>query len=232
MGIPAVTTFLTKINNSISSGNLYDIEFSFGPQPEFLGGKPSLGDWLARATTPPDPGGKTARLDGELISMLANEVQIPGVNMTSQDVRSVKKGINMKPAMAKVYNEMDLSFILDVNSTPMRFFSAWQDYIAGNFEGASFSGDPYGPVFAKKEKQAYATSFYNDYTCDVKIRKYEKNDGSNYDNFHIQLVKAYPYMVSSIPYSAASSQVVKLSVGMYYEYSTRLTPPKKRKTSD
>ena len=48
--------------------------------------------------------------------MLANEVQIPGVNMTSQDVRGVKKGINMKPAMAKVYNEMDLSFILDVNS--------------------------------------------------------------------------------------------------------------------
>tara|TARA_B100002019_G_scaffold142122_1_gene122505 strand:- start:1103 stop:1801 length:699 start_codon:yes stop_codon:yes gene_type:complete len=232
MGIPSVTRFLSKINNSISSGNLYDIEFSFPPQPAFKGGKPSLGDWLARATTPPDSGRKTSRLDGELISMLANEVQIPGVNMTSQDVRSVKKGINMKPAMAKVYNEMDLSFILDVNSTPMRFFTAWQDYIAGNFEGASFTGDPYGPVFAKKEKQAFATSFYNDYTCDVKIRKYEKFDGTNYDNFHIQLVKAYPYMVSSIPYSAASSQVVKLSVGMYYEYSTRLTPPKQRKKSD
>ena len=122
MGIPSVTRFLSKINNSISSGNLYDIEFSFPPQPAFKGGKPSLGDWLARATNPPDSGRKTARLDGELISMLANEVQIPGVNMTSQDVRSVKKGINMKPAMAKVYNEMDLSFILDVNSTPMRFF--------------------------------------------------------------------------------------------------------------
>lgn len=208
MGIPSVTRFLSKINNSISSGNLYDIEFSFPPQPAFKGGKPSLGDWLARATTPPDSGRKTSRLDGELISMLANEVQIPGVNMTSQDVRSVKKGINMKPAMAKVYNEMDLSFILDVNSTPMRFFSAWQDYIAGNFEGASFTGDPYGPVFAKKEKQAFATSFYNDYTCDVKIRKYEKFDGSNYDNFHIKLVKAYPYMVSSIPYSAADRKSV------------------------
>ena len=231
MGIPSVTTFLTKINNSISSGNLYDIEFSFPPQPAFKGGKPSLGDWLAKATNL-DSSRKSKPLDTEIISMLANEVQIPGVNMTSQDVRGVKKGINMKPAMAKVYNEMDLSFILDVNSTPMRFFQAWQDYIAGNFEGASFAGDPYGPVFAKKEKQALATSFYNDYTCDVKIRKYEKFDGSNYDNFHIQLVKAYPYMVSSIPYSAASSQVVKLSVGMYYEYSTRLTPPKQRKKSD
>ena len=192
MGIPSVTRFLSKINNSISSGNLYDIEFSFPPQPAFKGGKLSLGDWLARATTLPDSGRKTARLDGELISMLANEVQIPGVNMTSQDVRSVKKGINMKPAMAKVYNEMDLSFILDVNSTPMRFFNAWQDYIAGNFEGASFAGDPYGPVFAKKEKQAFATSFYNDYVCDVKIRKYEKFDGSNYDNFHIRACQSIP----------------------------------------
>jgi hypothetical protein len=232
MGIPSVTRFLSKINNQISSGNLYDIEFSFPKQPAFKGGKPSLGDWLAKATNPPDSNRQTKPLDLEIISMLANEVQIPGINMTSQDVRSVKKGINMKPAMAKVYNEMDLSFILDVNSTPMRFFNAWQDYIAGNFEGAEYSGDPYGPIFAKKEKQAFATAFYNDYVCDVKIRKYEKNDGTNYDNFQIQLVKAYPYMVSSIPYSAASSQVVKLSVGMYYEYSTRLTPPKQLKTSD
>ena len=231
MGIPSVTRFLSKINNSISSGNLYDIEFSFPPQPAFKGGKPSLGDWLAQATNSPDSSKKTARLDTELISMLANEVQIPGVNMTSQDVRGVKKGINMKPAMAKVYNEMDLSFILDVNSTPMKFFAAWQDYIAGNFECAEFGGDPYGALFAKKEKQAYATAFYNDYVCDVTIRKYEKNDGSNHDNFQIKLVKAYPYMVSSIPYSAASSQVVKLSVGMYYEYSTRLTPPVKFKKS-
>ena len=116
MGIPSVTRFLSKINNSISSGNLYDIEFSFAPQPAFKGGSSSLGDWL-EATNPPDSSRRTARLDGEMISMLANEVQIPGVNMTSQDVRGVKKGINMKPAMAKVYNEMDLSFILDVNST-------------------------------------------------------------------------------------------------------------------
>ena len=85
--------------------------------------------------------------------MLANEVQIPGVNMTSQDVRGVKKGINMKPAMAKVYNEMDLSFILDVNSTPMRFFNAWQDYIAGNFEGAEFNGDPYGPSLLRRRSK-------------------------------------------------------------------------------
>ena len=69
----------------------------------------------------------------------------------------------------------------------MRVLSkTWQDYIAGNFEGAEYNGDPYGALFAKKEKQAFATSFYNDYVCDVTIKKYEKFDGTNYDNFHIK----------------------------------------------
>ena len=101
--------------------------------------------------------------------MLANEVQIPGVNMTSQDVRSVKKGINMKPPWRRYI----MRWIVVHSGRQLyshEILQAWQDYIAGNFEGASFAGDPYGPVFAKKEKQAYATSFYNDYTCDVKIK--------------------------------------------------------------
>ena len=53
--------------------------------------------------------------------------------MVSQDVKQVHKGINMKPAMAKVYNEMDMSFILDVQSEAYRFFRGWQDlYKCGN----------------------------------------------------------------------------------------------------
>jgi len=74
--------------------------------------------------------------------------------------------------------------------------------------------------------------FYNDYTMDVKIHKIEKQGPTGagiYHAFTIGLVKAYPYMVSSIPYSGGSAQVVKLSVGMYYEHAyfedvSKLTP--------
>ena len=72
----------------------------------------------------------------------------------------------------------------------MRFFRAWQDYISGNFEGAEFNGDPYGPLFAKK-RQAFATTFYNDIVRCQSAVQYEKFVVL-YDNFHIKLVKAYP----------------------------------------
>mgnify|MGYP001421444279 CR=1 FL=1 len=43
-----------------------------------------------------------------------------------------------------------------------------------------------------------------------------------YHVWTVKLINSYPYMVSSIPYSSGGSGVVKLSVGMYYEYSELL----------
>ena len=152
---------------------------------------------------------------------MINEAQIPGVSLTSQDVKQVHKGITMKPAMAKVYNEMDFSCILDVKSEAFKFFTAWQQFVQG-----ADVGDP-GVLSGKKEARALAQHYYNDYTCDTIIKKYEKfspdtnnlQPTANYHVFTVQLRKSYPYMMSSIPYSSAGSGVVKLSIGMYYEYA-------------
>lgn len=162
------------------------------------------------------------------INLLANEVQIPGVSMTSQDIRSVHKGVNMKPAMAKVFNEMDMSFILDVDAMPLRFFKGWQDFILGTSDAQE----------SKERTLGIVQKFYNEYTMDVKIHKIEKQQGGipgTYHSYSIGLVKAYPYMVSSIPYSGGSSQVVKLQVGMYYEHAyfdsvKDMTPPESTKS--
>ena len=37
---------------------------------------------------------------------------------------------------------------------------------------AEYNGDHYDLLFAKKEKQAFATSFYNEYVCEMLIKKY------------------------------------------------------------
>ena len=39
------------------------------------------------------------------------------------------------------------------------------------------------------------------------------------DVWEAKLFGAYPYTVSSIPYSAGPAQLVKVNVGFYYEYS-------------
>ena len=80
-----------------------------------------------------------------------------------------------------------------------------------------------------KRQTAYAQRYYDHYTCDMQIRKLEKynvkdlnKDGKRDDYrvaFAVNLVKAYPYTVSSIPYSAGPANLVKVTVGFYYEYS-------------
>ena len=160
------------------------------------------------------------------LQLLCNEIQLPGVTYSAFDVKSIHKGITQKHATAKVYNELDVSFFMDGTSLPLRFFRAWQDFtqngVAANPEGF-YDDQPY--------KRAFASNYYEDYACDLfisKLEKYDSNQGKKMDGdyknpWNVRLVKAYPYTVASIPYSAGPAQLVKVTVGFYYEYSHLMT---------
>ena len=216
-----VQNFMQAIGKSggISASNLY--QFSFAKKPKlgkFFEG--NLGDDFLKLT---DNG------DELNLQLLCNEIQLPGVTYSAFDVKSVHKGITQKMATAKVYNELDLSFFLDGTSLPLRFFRAWQDFTQnGSASNPEFFYDdqPY--------KRAFASNYYEDYACDMFISKLEKFKGAAeeqrdengnvkkedyYNPWNARLVHAYPYTVASIPYSAGAAQLVKVTVGFYYEYS-------------
>ena len=216
-----VQKFMQAIGKSggISASNLY--QFSFNKK-EKLGKffEDNLGDEFLKLV---DNG------DELNLQLLCNEIQLPGVTYSAFDVKSVHKGITQKMATAKVYNELDLSFFMDGTSLPLKFFRAWQDFtqngVAGNPE-FYYDDQPY--------KRAFASNYYEDYACDMFISKLEKFKGSGeeqrdengnvknedyYNPWNARLVNAYPYTVASIPYSAGAAQLVKVTVGFYYEYS-------------
>ena len=133
------------------------------------------------------------------------------------------KGITQKHATAKVYNELDVSFYMDGTSLPLRFFRGWQDFIQNGV-----IANPRGFYQEEQEyKRAFASNYYEDYACDMFITKLEKYNTEEDDDYktawEARLVKAYPYTVASIPYSAGPAQLVKATVGFYYEYSNLLT---------
>ena len=167
------------------------------------------------------------------LNLLCNEIQLPGVTYSSHDLTQPKKGITQKMATSKVFNELDVSFYCDAESMPLVFFRSWQDYIMGGLENPQFAYSE-SNTLSKYAHQAYAQRYYHSYTCDILIHKLEKYgidkfDFDSYDDlgrkkdykvgFHARLAKAYPYTVSSIPYSAGAAQLVKVTVGFYYEYS-------------
>ena len=152
---------------------------------------------------------------------------MPGITYSATDIKSVHKGITQKIASAKVYNELDVSFYLDAESVPLKFFRAWQDFTMGHTERAT---DVYGDGAPNQRHQAFAQRYYDDYACTLDIKKLEKYNGGGEvktppkqgdlkDVWEAKLFNAYPYTVSSIPYSAGPAQLVKVSVGFYYEYS-------------
>ena len=145
------------------------------------------------------------------LNMLCNEIQVPGVTMSAADFKMGKKGIIQKMANAKVYNELDVSFFCDADSLPFKFFRCWQDYIIAPIEAPKefYSKDH---TMNEHVHQHYAQRYYDQYTCDLKIVKLEKygvpekmrisEELDHNVGFIAKLVKAYPYTVSSIPYSA------------------------------
>ena len=209
---------ILKKSGGISSSNLYEFDIQWGG---------ILRSYLENNVLY-SFGAKTLK-DVEL-NMLCNEIQIPGVTMSSTDVKQVHKGITQKMTTAKVFNELDVSFYCDADSIPLKIFRGWQDFIVGAVETPK---GQYGKDhnLTQSRHEIYCQRYYDDYTCDFKIKKLEKY-GSPYfaptvtgqdaklgESFIMRLANAYPYTVSSVPYSAAEAQIVKVTVGLYYEYS-------------
>ena len=230
--VRGLQNFMQAIGKSggISASNLYEFEI----QPPVNFDKPkntiSLSEFFKTNVTDSflDMVGSGNALN---LQLLCNEIQLPGVTYSAFDIKSVHKGITQKHATAKVYNELDVSFFMDGTSMPLRFFRAWQDYIQNGVHGATsqyyLNDIPY--------KRAFASNYYEDYACDMILTKLEKFDivekgvapADTPDGeepkyrtaWSARLVKAYPYTVASIPYSSGPAQLVKATVGFYYEYS-------------
>ena len=218
------------VGKGISSSNLYGFEIQASP---------NLKKYLStniRSRYGDEDAIKSSAIQ---LNMLCNEIQIPGVDLTASDVKSPHKGLTQKMVSGKVYNELDVQFYCDLNSTPLSFFRAWQDMIMGNQHQQDLKKETTEAdgVYEKDSKyhathQAYAQQYYNDYTSNIiitKLEKYGLTEKSTKDkprpkeydvSYKATLVNAYPYSMSSVPYSAGQSELVRVSVGFYYEYQT------------
>ena len=244
MGSPkiSVDTYIKQIvGKGISASNLF--EFAIQPthvMQEF---------WADNGRAYPWYGNTGNQIDAGIyrMNLLCQDIQIPGTSFNTMDVKMPKKGLTQKMATARMYNELDVSFICDLNSSPISFFKLWQDMIIG-IQPTKMKQNPglYNPdTYAdKQEHLAYAQRYYNDYTCDLTITKLEKFgvekkttpgvDGADpvserpeeYNkSFKVRLGRAYPYSFNTVPYSAGAAETVKCNVEFHYEYQQFVFKP-------
>ena len=244
MGSPkiSVDTYIKQIvGKGISASNLF--EFAIQPtqvMQEF---------WADNGKAYPWYGNTGNQIDAGIyrMNLLCQDIQIPGTSFNVMDLKMPKKGLTQKMATARMYNELDVSFICDLNSSPISFFKLWQDMIIG-IQPTKMKQNPglYNPdTYAdKQEHLAYAQRYYNDYTCDLTITKLEKFgvekkttpgvDGADpvserpeeYNkSFKVRLGRAYPYSFNTVPYSAGAAETVKCNVAFHYEYQQFVFKP-------
>lgn len=199
----SISSFLTEIvskRGGASNPTLYEFDIAPSPSSKLKDHLKAFGfEW-----------------DQELrfLNYLNNEIQIPGVTFQNSEVRQYRKGVPIKMASSKVFNEMDLTFICDVTSMPYRFFRGWLDYIGDTDDDPEVRYNPNAGQYNMS-----VLNYYYDYTCNFVIKKIEKKPTQT-NPLRYQLVRAWPFTVASVPFSSASQNgLVKVSVSMYYEYA-------------
>tara|TARA_B100001029_G_scaffold633_1_gene493 strand:- start:22331 stop:23080 length:750 start_codon:yes stop_codon:yes gene_type:complete len=230
-----IESYMAKIlDKGVSTSNLYEFEILASVEMkrfmEANAKKKGNGDLYPKFT-----GDKIGQAQ-QRMNLLCQDIQIPGSTFNSVDVKMPKKGLTQKMAAAKLYNELDVTFICDLGSTPISFFKMWQDMTIGIQPGQASPE----PIYSKDSRyttlphMAYAQRYYDDYTADVVINKLEKygvtkppkaqegEEATPREDYHVpfkvRLVNAYPYSFSTVAYSAGPAQAVKCTVAFYYEY--------------
>ena len=153
------------------------------------------------------------------ISMMCDDATLPGSQFATGQVNGIYTGSGQfNYPHTRMYNDLTLSWICDANMTPLKFVNTWMDaiyddgYTLINQKSAS-------QVKGRDRNRTVRMNFPDEYTMACSILKAEKNSTSELGrpSIRYRLEGVFPYSVDSIPISAGSSQLVKVSANFYYE---------------
>ena len=200
----------------IANSNRYQISFIPGT---------GLSEWLNYSPMPqPIQYDKKWNINSgraQIFSWLADEIQLPGYNVVTGDLKGYVPGINMKYAHTKSFQECQISFILDREHTPYKIMQKWGEYIFEHNDEPTISGDR-----GRAAPDSYIkTRYYDDYTADLLIDKIETKDKNGKEVVsRYRLTNAYPFTVSAITYANGPNQPLRFMTNFNFEYMRELDP--------
>ena len=212
----------------MSMTNGYDVEFQLSSNPKTAG--------LLGAITRAIGGDPTKNSDpsspGYLIKHLCDEAQLPNVQSATGQVTGVIMGEGaISYPHTKLYSDFSLSWMCDSNMTPLKFLTAWYDYIFGayskdeaitNNTTTAKNLEKIKSLKANQIDRAVRLNFPERYLCDVRITKTEKGKSAPNSRAPISYLiqECYPYSIDAIPLSYGTSQITKVSANFYYRKHT------------
>ena len=180
------------------------------------------------------PRGEGGKLEQDELTILCSNTVLPGSSFDTHEMKDTHTGVTELIPYRRTYdNRIDLTFYVDKDHTPIKYFEKWMSDISGESEdkkdlpGYSYSYRMKFPGL--KDTDGYVS------TAGFKIIKFEKqhqNDPQLIYNF----VRSYPIAMNSMQVGYDTSSVLKCTVTMaytrYFIVSAVANPPKKEQPSE
>lgn len=127
--------------------------------------------------------------DLRTILLYCSEVQLPGVNVSSSQIRTY--GELREAPYERIFDSINMTFYVDNTMQVKAFFDRWVNGI--------------------QDQKTRTFNYYNDYTTDLKIIVEDTKDRSRYA---VNCYECYPKTVSPIQIGYDQKDVMKLQVSM------------------
>ncbi len=202
---------------SMSMSNGYDVHFELpGTLKEYL--STYLLDDVVTAN-----GTNT----GGLVKLFCDEAQLPNVQSATGQLQGRYLGESqINYPYAKFFTDFGLSWMCDVNMTPLKFVTAWHHYIFGGMEndGPIVEGSHTGSLNDIKKatpnefNRPIRLNYPAEYCAKLKISKTDQGPAAPNQRSGIMYIleDVYPYSIDTVPLSYGSSQITKVSANFYY----------------
>jgi len=209
--------------------NGYDVEFEFpqvidddGPKDGSLKDKATLLDTLKVYYNP-------GAADTDMLKILCDEAQLPNVQSATGQLQGRYLGENqINYPYAKFYSDLSLSWMVDANSTPIKIFTAWHNFI---FDGSGREKEraiAYQKLDTLKQQTPSALQrevrvrYPKEYLATCRITKTEKGPSAPNERGSMMYIlqDIYPYSLDTVPLSYGTSQITKFTVNFQYSKHT------------
>lgn len=170
----------------------------------------------------------------KLIQMLCDEAQLPNVQSATGQTTGRHMGEGqVNYAHTKMYSDLGLSWMLDANLTPLKFFNSWYSYIySGNTATPDQTDKPILKTgrrlseikqeSAKNLNRAVRLNYPDLYMGTMKITKTERSVNAPNGRAGIMYIleDCFPYSIDAVPLAYGTSQITRVSVNFYYAKHT------------
>lgn len=157
----------------------------------------------------------------DIVKMLCDEAQLPNVQSAVASItgRYLGEGAIYYPH-TRLYTDVSLGFLMDADMIPLKFFTAWYDYIFGEGTQKTHNGTVNGATTSQvgKTNRTNRLKYPYTYTATARIIKTEPTGSASNGRAPIvyALENCYPYSIDAVPLSYGTSQVAKVNVNFYY----------------